>query len=651
MKCYCTCPADIVTMKVRLGLAVILLSFFMLMTPALSASSAVTGSVSANTTWTIMVYMADDYPVVLSWQDDINEMEAAQQAPGTNIIALIDQYGVGDSFLLKVARDPNFLNDTIVSPQIDDGGAVITGGEVDMSSPSTLSAFITFCEANYPADRLVLILWGHGASWRGLCPDGSGLLTLPELGTGLSDAVSAVGRSLDMVVVDSCAEASLEMFAQLRGYTTIFVGSEKDVPYQGLPYVLLMNDLAAAPSQGPVRFGTSITNDYVTWSATNSDYSTTMGVFNMTKTNALLMDLSDLSAAGARYDQLFHTTMRDSVNSSEQYEEPFRVDFGDLMGRLSSADLPLEVKYFAIQCTLDAERMVEHFMKYSNLYSTDGILVTNATGLTVYPASAESSDALYADLAIAGTPWEDFGRHLRNSTITIANQPGPSVNITPTALANPSESWPWTKAKLSWPESYEEVAAVVFRQEGDGLVYVSNDRSSGTTLELRIPGILTVAASADIGDQAVSYHLLNFTLGGRDSLRVLLTKEGEPIQQILGSYDVRITTTNGSTLMGGYSPSLGNGTYVCSIDIPREADIGDRLNIEVRDSDSGTLVGRVTTTVGTDVTHVLIPIVDHEESSTSMIVPTIFAALPGILVLCFAILMYMQQRKKPRMRH
>ncbi len=646
MKCYCTCPADIVTMKVRPGLAVVLLSFFTLMTSALSGSS-VSASMSANTTWTIMVYMADDYPIVLSWQDDINEMEAAQQAPGTNIIALIDQYGTGDSFLLRVAHDPNFLNDTIVSQQIDDAGAVVTGGEVDMSSPSTLSSFITFCEANYPADRLVLILWGHGANWRGLCPDGTGLLTLPELGTGLSDAISAIGRNLDMIVVDSCAEASLEMFAQLRGYTTIFVGSEKDVPYQGLPYVLLMNDLAAAPSQGPARFGMSIANDYVTWSTTNSDYSTTMGVFNITKTDALLADLSALSAAGARYDQLFHATMRDSVDSSEHYEEQFRVDFGDLMGRLSSAELPLEMKYSALQCILDTDRMIEHFAKYSNLYSTDGILVTNATGMTVYPASAESADATYSDLYIAGTPWEDFGIHLRNSTITITNGPGPSVNTTPTAWANPSESWPWSKAKLSWPESFESVMAVVYRHAGDGINYVSQLESSGTTIELEVPGVLTVAASAVIGDQAVSYHLLNFTLGGRNTLIVNMMKDGEPIQRILGDCTIKVTKMDGTALVGGYSASLGNGTYVCYIDIPREADIGDRISIEVRDSDSGALVGRGTTVVGSEVTRVLITIWDREATPGKVIVPALFAAMPGILVLSFAILMYRQQRKRP----
>jgi hypothetical protein len=594
-----------------------------------------------------MVYMADDYIVSLNWQDDINEMEAASQAPGTNVIALVDAYGSNNSIILKVANDPNFLNDTIVSSVVDDGGAVISVGEVDMASPTTLKSFVEFSAQAYPADRLVLILWGHGASWRGLCPDGGDVLTLPELRTGLSDAVTSIGRPLDMVVVDSCAEASIEMLTQLRGLATIFVGSEKDVPFQGLPYVLVMNDLGSSTEQGSVRFGSRIVDDYVTWSTSNSDYSVTMGVFNITRVDALLADLNVLSADGARYDQLFHAEMRESLDSSEHYEEPFRVDFGDLMGRLSSSDLPLEVKYSALQCMLDADRIVEHFAKHSNMYSTDGILVTNATGLTIYPADDGFSDATYASLDIAGTHWADFGMSLRNSTNPIANEPGPGVSITPTAWANPPESWPWEQATLSWPESYERVVAVVFRQVGEGPSYVSRFDQWGSSIELEIPGALTVAASADIGDHAVSYVLLNFTLGGRDTLLVNLTKDGEPILQMSGEFDVRITTMNGSMLTGGFSPSLGNGTYVCQIDIPKEAQIGDRLDIEIRDAGSGALVGSCTTTVGSEVTRVQIPIWDPVESSESVIVPTLFAILPGILVLCFAVLMYRQQRKKP----
>jgi hypothetical protein len=594
-----------------------------------------------------MVYMADDYFVTLNWEDDVNEMEAAVQAPDTNVIALVDSYGPGNSIILKVESDPNYLNSSIVSTVVDDGGAVISGGEVDMASPSTLSSFVQFTAETYPADRFVLLLWGHGASWRGLCPDGSDVLTLPELRTGLSDAVASIGRPLDMVVVDSCAEASVEMLTQLRGLATIFVGSEKDVPSQGIPYVLVMNDLASSVDQGLVRFGTRIADDFVAWSTTNSDYSVTMGVFNLTRMDELLADLGVLSAAGARYDQLFHATMRKCLNSSEQYEEPYRIDFGDLMGRLSSEDLPLEVKYFALQCILDAEMIVEHFAKFSNTVSADDILVTNATGLTIYPAGAEITDATYETLDIAGTPWADFGLTLRNSTTSIANGPGPTATIRPTAWANPPESWPWEEATLSWPDSYERIAAVVYRDLGNGLVYVSQFESWGTAIEFEIPGSLTVAASADIGDHAVSYVLLNFTLGGQDTLLVTLTKDGELIHQIRGNYYVEITTTDESVLSGGYSPSFGNGTYVCHIDIPQEAKIGDRIDIDVRDAHSGNLVGSWTTTVGYEVTRVQIPIWNPMGSSDSVIVPALLVALPGILVLCFAVLMFRQQRKKP----
>ncbi len=636
-------------MKVRHHLAIILLSTFALVTPGILGGTASATSARAETTWTIMVYMADDYPVTLSWQDDINEMEAAQQAPGTNIIALVDQYGPNNSFLLRVAHDPNFLNDTIVSQQINDSGAVITGGEVNMASPTTLTDFVMFCASTYPADRLVLILWGHGASWRGLCPDATGgsgveLLGLPGLSTALSDASSSIGRSLDMVVVDSCAEASLEMFAQLRGYTTVFVGSEKDVPFQGLPYVLVMNDLAAATSQGPVRFGMKIVNDYVTWSRTNSDYSTTMGVFNITRTDELIADLGALSVQGARYDLLFHETLRACLDSTEQYEEQFRVDFGDFMRRMSVADLPLEVKYAALQCLLGAERLVEHFEKSSNAYATDGILATNATGMTIYTASTDLADVPYADLALASTRWNEFGNLVRNSTLVIANGPGPNVTLSRGALSDPP--WPTDTATLSWPETNGMVHAVVFRQTVDGLVYVSEFDSLGTSIHLRIPGVLMVAASADEGSQAVSYALFNFTLEGKIALMVQLEKDGNRITDIRTSYRVEVTTANGKLLQGGYSPSYGTGVYYCPVDIPQEAGIGEVLTIDITDAHSGARIGHGMTFLGSGPTSVEVIIWDPARTPSAGIVPLLFVALPGILVLAFALLVHRQQRKK-----
>lgn len=635
-------------MKVRFGLAVIVLATFSLVVPGLLAPAAVGESAAPDTTWTVMVYMADDYPITLSWQDDINEMEAAQQAPGTNIIALVDEYGDNNSFLLKVAHDPNFLDSTIVSTRIDDAGAVISGGEVNMASPSTLDAFIRFSAQTFPAERLVLDLWGHGDSWRGLCPDGTDKLTLPELSAGLSDAVSAIGRPIDIVVVDSCAEASVEMFAELRGLANIFVGSEKDVPYEGLPYVLVMNDLAANPAQGPVRFGSRIADDYVVWSTTNSDYSTTMGVFNMTKVDALLAQLDTISISGASFDQLFHDTMRATLDASEQYEESFRVDFGNFMSLMSRAELPLEIRLSALQCIFEAGGVVEHFAKFSNDYATDGILVTNASGLTIYAAGTGSADSVYADLQLARTPWSGFGILLRNSTETTPSGPGPNVTLSPSMLydsvayAQP----PIDKATLVWPDVYDEVSAIVYRHSAGGLVQVAEFRSTGSSISFEVPGALTVAAVASVDGHAASYALLNFTLEGTSTVRISLLENGAIVEDPSGTYAIAATTSNGTEVVGGPSVATDGSVFVCRIKVPNDAEIGDTIMIEVRDASSGKLAGMASTCVPTNSTDLQINLWSTKTSPENTLVPMLFVALPGLLILVFAILVYNQGRKK-----
>jgi hypothetical protein len=158
-------------MMTRLGAVVV---FSVLLAVVLSGSAqspfAVNGT-RQDSSWTIMMYMADDFASSLNWQEDFNEIEAAQQAPGTSIIALVDQYGPDNSNLYKILHDPNFLDPVLVSTTVNDSGAVVSGGEVNMAAASTLRALIEFSASSYPADKYVLVLWGHGAGWRGLCPD------------------------------------------------------------------------------------------------------------------------------------------------------------------------------------------------------------------------------------------------------------------------------------------------------------------------------------------------------------------------------------------------------------------------------------------------------------------------------------------------
>ena len=81
--------------------------FVILIALTLSPFGATVGSQHASTlktpsTWTIMVYMADNYVPGLPWQDNINQMEAANQSPGSNIVVLVHPLGSNDSMLLQI---------------------------------------------------------------------------------------------------------------------------------------------------------------------------------------------------------------------------------------------------------------------------------------------------------------------------------------------------------------------------------------------------------------------------------------------------------------------------------------------------------------------------------------------------------------------
>ena len=586
--------------------------------------------------WTIMVYMADDFLTSLDWQNDFNEMEAAQQAAGTDIIVLVDQYGSPNSALYRIQHDPNYLDDTIVSAPIDDDGAVISGGEVNMAEESTLSSFITYSMSSYPADHYVLVLWGHGAGWKGLCPDGADILTLPEFGNALSQATSSAARLLDLVVVDSCAEATLETLWQIHDYARYFAASENNVPFQGLPYNIVMGHLAANPSQSVEDFASTLAHDYVLWSSGNTDYSVTMGVFNLSMMEPLVNTLTAISIQGQKYDPIFHETLRAAFNSSEEYEEYFTVDFGHFMQQLLRSDLPLEIRHYAIESMLRSESVVEHFEKYESKNLVYGVKVGNASGLTIFAPSSSMADALYNDVALASTDWFAFGQLLRKDTTTIMNGPGPNVTVT-SGLVN-----------LTWQDGAETSSIWVFLNLSSGLSYVETITVDGPYITLTgVPGHLTIAASSYTGGIVTSYRTLNATLEGSVTIEVQITRDGVLVGGLSDSYDISVIAPGNVWLGPGQHPLTGaDDSVLFSVSIPDDALVGDPLSITVYDESSGKLVGAKTVFVPLNTTTVSVEVIDSCECQYRDVVPLLFALLPGLLILVFALSLYYEKRKR-----
>lgn len=590
-------------------------------------------------TWTIMVYMADDTSSPLPWRDNVNAMEAAVQAPGTSVVVLIDQAGFGNTMLLKVQHDSNASQDTLVSTPIDDNHLVIPmTGEVNTAAPGTLSAFIGFSATTFPADKYVLILWGHGSGWRGLCPDGIDFLTLPELRTALSDATADIGRKLDVVAIDACTEGTMEMLYEVRGYTDYYVAAETNIPYQGLPYTRILNRLAADASQTPESFGKSIVEEYIGWSREVSPYSATMALFDMSGFQRVADLLEQLSAEGVRFDNLFHTKFNSAFSTAEQYDIEWYVDFGDAMDRLQASDVPHETKLLAIQSALAYLDMVSHFESYSHPAPADNVWVNKSKGLAIYVPSDSPEDAAYSSLSIASTIWDEFGKFARVDGTDQASDPEPTMSY-----VDLDEDQVYDEMKMEWQSSYDAVTAWVFRQEPGGLVFLGKLANIGSALSvpssLGYFGKLVLSASGSNSGIAESYALVTGSLAGT----VMITVELKPVDQLDDPlYDLRVTTASRQ-----YTREDIGHAFAIAVGIPEDADIGGTVTVEVLDRETGDVVASWQLTVpAVDSSATMLVASTHPPEGPSTAVLLLFSLLPGILVLVFALMLNSDRKKK-----
>lgn len=138
-------------------------------------------------------------------------------------------------------------------------------GNKSMTDPATLTAFIKYCDKNYPANRRELIMWDHGGgSITGYGYDEkkghSGSMTLEKLDQALKNA----NVKFDFIGFDACLMATLESGLTMEAYADYYIGSEETEPGVGWYYTNWLTALAKNPSMPTVEIGKNIIDSYVT---------------------------------------------------------------------------------------------------------------------------------------------------------------------------------------------------------------------------------------------------------------------------------------------------------------------------------------------------------------------------------------------------
>lgn len=197
--------------------------------------------------WTCLFYLCGDNYLAKDVEDDFREICAAGASPALNVAVQIDRPTGAARYVLperRRRRPPAPFADL---------------GNVNTGDPAAAIDFLSWGMREFPSTRLAVILSGPGLptiprTGRAAGPARDQLFTLFPDETS-RDALNAAElrrlfeeslgharrRQVDVVGLDSCSHAFLEVAYQLEGLATFLVAPQTFFPGQGWPYQRLLS--------------------------------------------------------------------------------------------------------------------------------------------------------------------------------------------------------------------------------------------------------------------------------------------------------------------------------------------------------------------------------------------------------------------------
>lgn len=202
-------------------------------------AGGISGGPQGPAKWTILVYLNAANNLFQDSVLNVNQMEMAAGNPQVNIVVQWKQsqakfpassFDGTRRYLIKPDQTPAIASELLQN----------MGNGVDMGSAQTLSDFITWGKANFPAERTALILWDHGDGWRRKMKYRGRAFSYDNQtnhSIQIWDLNQALGnQQFDIIAWDCSLMQMSEVAYQLRNNARYVVGSEESPPEQGFPY-------------------------------------------------------------------------------------------------------------------------------------------------------------------------------------------------------------------------------------------------------------------------------------------------------------------------------------------------------------------------------------------------------------------------------
>jgi hypothetical protein len=387
--------------------------------------------------WTVMVYMTGD-DLNNDARNDINEMEwALTQLPASvNIVVAWDQptalpgvpiwsTGSGtqpawssfgraklmpDSFPDADERSPANPNPTrnkIVS------SFELFPGDKNSGDPAVLADFLRWGAQQAPADRYLLMMWGHGSGLIGSNRDvevlGGDDLTIPEMVQALA---SPGVPTFDIVGYDNCVMGMTEIAYALSPYVRgHFVGSQENVPGYGHDYTTVFSAVQTNPRSvsteavavGIVQsFDAQRSRKLLDPQLFNQAFVSTYSAIRSSVVPALTSHLRDLVNAARELSGFQRTILRIWVQPVHTYGGKTFADLGQFLSYVSNEpSLSVSFRSSAYQALLTLNTAV----------AARTLDPWNSSGLSIYLRADGFFDFRYSSDApqfVSATDWAAF---------------------------------------------------------------------------------------------------------------------------------------------------------------------------------------------------------------------------------------------------
>ncbi|MEK7247707.1 MAG: clostripain-related cysteine peptidase [Chloroflexota bacterium] len=313
--------------------------------------------------WTLMVYLAADNTLTVDGLKDIDELEVLGANPEVQVVVQAEFSPVQFAFYGVTPASQHLPNFNTIRYSIPATGGVKTGfgpdgivqdiGNVDMTNPATLRAFVQWAAQNYPAERTALVLWNHGGGYTGLIEDvtsaGSRFMSVSELQSGLT------GMTLDVVDFDMCLMAGYETLQKIQGIAKTAVFSEELAPGPGNPYDKILGQWYAQPTMTAQQVATTFVEQFhASYLGTRS--STTLSAFDMSGFSAFESALNALATSLRVNIAAYRQTLAAFLPVSQRYAYSQLADLGDVLDSLNSrvGDATLRTQITAVRSALSS---------------------------------------------------------------------------------------------------------------------------------------------------------------------------------------------------------------------------------------------------------------------------------------------------------